>query len=123
MYKVKSKVFKDFKLKSNVNGFDFLQDRWENESTTPMGFLASAYSGCITMSVKGYFLRNNIDKELEINSYTEVDKDNFKIKTVIYLPKKYMIYIPEIEKYVDNVCTVSKFLSDKVEKIVEFIEE
>lgn len=121
-YQVQSYCKADYTLDAQVDNFYYLQDRWAKTSTTPVGFLAMAYNGCIAMSVKSYFLRILKIDDFEVKVETELDADLFVINSKVYLEAKYFDYLPEIEVYVAKLCKVSHFLSDKVVRNIEYIK-
>ena len=61
--------------------------RIEEEFDGPMELFTVAYNGCISMCVKGYFVRAYGLKDLTVETELKVDYDNEKIVANVYVDR------------------------------------
>lgn len=112
MYQAKIRTKKGFVAKASTLDFTYIMDKEKELGTTPGGHLVMALAGCVTMCVRGYYIK----KERSDSVYIETDitfEKEFKLTVNIdreVLEDEKPAILEHIEKY----CVVSQLLRKDV---------
>lgn len=97
----------------------------ESEKDGPMDLFTVAFSGCIIMCAKGYFVRTYNKKDVGIDLDLNVDYDNKKCIA------KIIVDYPEFTEedrigILENIklrCKISHLLSEEVDRVYEIMKK
>ncbi|MDO4813793.1 MAG: hypothetical protein Q3988_01735 [Gemella sp.] len=125
IFTAKANLREGFKVVSSSTHKEDYEMFIESEKDGPMDLFTVAFSGCILMCAKGYFVRTYNRKDIGIDLDLDVDYDNKKCVTKIVVD--YPGFTEEdrvgILENIKLRCKISHLLSDEVERVYEIVKK
>lgn len=125
MFRAKSSLSEGFETTAySTNGNDY-KLFIEKEKDGPMDLFTVAFSGCILMCAKGYFVRTYNDKNVEIDINLDVDYEN-KVCDATLMVDYPKLTEKDVEGILENIklrCKISHLLSDEVVKKYKIVKK
>lgn len=119
MYKAQGTIKEGFTTKAITSLGGEYAMHIEEEIDGPMDLFAVAYTGCVSMCAKGYYVRTYGLKDLEVKVDLAVDYDNKKIVVDIYVDRtEEQLLSGDSQGTLDNIklrCKVSHLLSSDLD--------
>lgn len=125
MFKANAYLKEGFKVVSTSTHENDYEMFIESEKDGPMDLFTVAFSGCILMCAKGYFVRTYNDKSVEIDIDLNVDYEN-KVCDAALIVDYPNLTEKDIEGILENIklrCKISHLLSDEVVKNYKIVKK
>ncbi|MBF0709930.1 MULTISPECIES: OsmC family protein [unclassified Gemella] len=125
MFKAKSSLSEGFEVSAYSTNDNNYKLFFGKEKDGPMDLFTVAFSACILMCAKGYFVRRYNDRSVEIDIELDVDYEKRLCNS------KLIVNYPNLSEgdekgILENIklrCKVSHFLSDDIEKNYKIVKK